>query len=393
MININFGNLFTVEVLHKYYTNQLCPDFSITPSAKTQQVVNGHKAIAKQYNNQVQAGIQSDGVSVPPSLKPFMPVETGMQMTFFMNMVNPLFVNYTNLPFAASAGKIYYFTNRNANVANGKNFISAKIPAYKNTVSYLPGDLATNAAGMVFRAIKSNNPANKFATTNATYWQQVDINQYATLNDVLPLLPSVSTWTFTAPQASAVIAVLGYNPATSNYDSPVLSKTIPFTPGPLSSFVLDLSILAPGKYSLTVNGVQQTVYINDEINAGSTFGVIDIFNDATPATAQLVTAAGVLKSPVYSIYFLNRATIWKYIVASGTTGTVNDAANVYKFINPASTITSLTPIPLSDKALNLTLALTNHQNYNPIACADPQRLTNIALAGDTYSCSEIFLNY
>lgn len=392
MININFGNLFTVELLHKYYTDQLCPDFNIAPSAKTLKVNAGHKIIARQYNNQLFAGTQSDGVSVPPSLKPFTPVEAGMQMTFFMNIVNPLFVNYTNLPFTASSGKIYYFTNRNTNPANGKKFLSTPIALYKNTNTYLPGDLAANAAGMVFRAIRSNNPAKKFATTNATYWAQVDSNQYATAADILPVQPSISTWTFASAQPSVVISVLGFNPATSQYDKPVLSQTITFT-NPQTSFALELGSIDPGKYSLTVNGAQQWIYLNDEITPGSTFAVIDIYNDPAPAKSQLVNATQVLQSPVYSILFLNRATIWKYVLASGTIGTVSDAANVYQFANPASPITSLTPIPLTDKALNLTLQLTNHHNYTSIACADPQRLTNIAQAGDTYSCSEIFLNY
>jgi hypothetical protein len=401
MINVDFGNLFKVELLHKFYTDQLCPDFSVAPSAITQQVINGHKAVAKQYANALYTGIktgfytgiQSGGV---PPLTPFVAIDTGMQMTFFMKLINPLFANYTNLPLVATSGMIYYFTNRNNNLSNGKSFLTSKILPYSGGSTYKPGDLAVNGAGIVFSAIKSNDPAHLFNTTDAAHWMQVDNNQYLSANDVLQWLPSVSTYNLGGPQLSAAISVLGYDTVATTYTQSVISTTLNFN-SPLSSFPLDLSSLDPGKYSLTVNGVQQWIYINDELSGSKVFAVIDIFNDATPPSCQLVTAGQVLTSPTYSIYFLNRATIWKYTLVSTTAGTIQDTLNTYHFNNTAnttvpSTFISQTPIPLSDQALKLTLTL-NTNSYSPIACADPQRLTSITQAGDIYSCSEIFLNY
>ena len=43
MIDINFDGLFSIELLHKYFTDQLCPDFSITPSTKTQSLISGYR--------------------------------------------------------------------------------------------------------------------------------------------------------------------------------------------------------------------------------------------------------------------------------------------------------------------------------------------------------------
>jgi hypothetical protein len=102
--------------------------------------------------------------------------------------------------------------------------------------------------------------------------------------------------------------------------------------------------------------------------------------------------AGALLSPLYSIYFLNRATIWKYILPLGKTGSINDTASVYHFTGAANQVNSLTPIPLTNKPLNFKVTVNTHA-YTPIACANPQRLTSFTQAGDTYPCSEIFLNY
>lgn len=77
MIDAKFNILFKIELLHKYFSNGLCKDFIIRPSLKSINVINGHGVIAKQYDNQLYAGIQSDGS------KPLRSIEEGLQMTFF----------------------------------------------------------------------------------------------------------------------------------------------------------------------------------------------------------------------------------------------------------------------------------------------------------------------
>jgi hypothetical protein len=403
MINVDFGNLFTVELLHQFYANLLCPDFSITPSVKTQQVLNNHKAIAKQYKNQLIVGLKTEAYTGiqstlnPISLKPFTKIDTGLQMTFFMSLNNSLFFNYTNLPSASSVpGNIYYFTNRNNNLSNGKNLLSSKILPYQSASTYMAGDLVVDGTGTVFCAILSSNSGSPFGTADANHWVKIDTNQYPTAADVLQWMPTKSTYRFDSPQNHADISVLGYDTGTGLYTKSFISKTINFN-STLPSFTIDLSSLDTGKYFLTVNGLRpQWIYINDELSSGTTFGVIDIYHDALPSPAQLVDGTPLLLSPKYSIYFLNRATIWKYTLVSPTAGSISVPLNKYQFANTLSSTQSFfisqTPIPLTDTPLQLTLTLGVHQ-YTPIACADPQRLTNIKQAGDNYPCSEIFLNY
>jgi hypothetical protein len=390
MIDINFGNLFTVELLHSYYKDQLCPDFNISVSNQTANFLGGHRIITRQHFNQLITGVNCINNITPP--KPFTPIDAGAQFTFFMQLNNPVFFNYTNLT-STAPGKIYYFTNRNNNVSNGKSFLSGKIGTYNAANTYAPGDLAVNGSGTVYRAIGSSKPGNTFDLSHTDHWMAIDNNQYLTDKDALQWLPSVSVYQLGALQSSVSISVLGYDMGAATYTQSVFSKTIAFA-NPVSSFTLDLSSLQPGKYSLTINGIQQWIYINDELANGKIFAVIDIFNDAAPASCNLLDGSGALLNPAphYSICFLNRATIWKYILASNQPGDINDTANLYHFANPASVITSLTPIPLSNKALNLKLTLNSH-DYSPIACADPQRLVTITKGTDTYPCSEIFLNF
>ena len=393
MIDINFQYLFSIEIIHKYFADLACNDFSITSSAQTNNVASGHRLVVRQYKNQLFVGTQFINSQPPPppnQEKPFIAIEQGMQMTFYMWLNNALFFNYTNLPSSYDPGTIYYFTNRNNTQIPGKNFLSAPKAElkYNPATTYLPGDIAANSAGMIYRAIAPSSQAHQHGLTETAFWVQVDNNAYASNADVLKWMPSASTYNFSSPQTSATVAVLGYDSVTSHdYTLSVLSATINFSSA-VPSFRLDLTSLSPGKYSLTVNGVQQWIYINDELSLARPFAVIDIVNEAAPASANLVDTSGFILAPLYSIFFMNRATKWKYIITSGNSYSISEASHTYTFNNPGSTIISATPIPLTNQPLDMNITISG--NPKPIASADPQRL---ASAGDSFLYSEIYLNY
>jgi hypothetical protein len=394
MIDTKFGILFTLELLHKFFTDQLCRDFVITPSALTAQVLNGHKIIVKQYQHQLYAGVKMDNTGLP-----FVLPDEGMQMTFFLKLNTPLFFNYTNLPFTYNSGKIYHFTNRNNNSSNGKNFLSLPT-SYNNATTYKPGDLATNGSGTVFEAIRTSTGITPPAdTVLSDSWIQVDPatarNRYMSEADAVQWLPSKSTYHFTADQSSAGIQVWAYDLTARDYTRSVLTQTVNFT-HPARSFTLDLTGLPPGRYKMNINGQEGGIYLNDELIGVDAFAVIEIFQESSlPVACQLLDAGNSLKSPLYSLYFLNRSTIWKYIFAKGIINGITDNASVYQFAvgsPPSGTAVSVKPIPLNEAALSLRLTVGS-QNYSPIECASPQRLTSTVQNGDAYCCSEIFLNY
>jgi hypothetical protein len=331
------------------------------------------------------------GVSLNKDGKPVPQPANNLQLTFFLQLKNPVFFNYTNLPFSHPAGKVYYFTNRNATAVNGKNYLSLNVQAYSNTRTYNPGDLALNGSGVVFKAIRTKESSNPVAFPDSNYWQQVDNNRYVSERDALQWRPSLSTYTFETAAASANVQVRAYNQATGNYTTVVLTKIVAFA-GDVPSFPLDLSPLPPGKYELTVNGERQMIYLNDELSRVKPFAVIDLFFEPTlPAANRLLDADNRLLSPVYTLFFLNRSTLWKYVLQSGRNGSITDAAGVYQFSGPAGTLFSMAPIPLSDRALNLTLNI-GPLAYTRIACASPERLGVCTRDSVDYPCSEIFLN-
>lgn len=394
MTDTKYSLLFTLQLLHKYFKDEACPDFIIIPSDKTKEVLDGRKIIAKQYKHQLYAGVQLDELG-----KPLPTPEEGMQLTFFLQLNNPLFFNYTNLPFSSPGNNIYYFTNRNINSSNGRQFLSAPYPSYDGTKAYKPGDLTTNVSGTVFQATRTSTgvtpPANDVLSD---FWKQVDAttnqNHYMSDSDTLQWLPSLSTYNFTTAQPSADIKVFGYNAASGQYDQPALSYFIQFA-NPVFGFSLNLTPLTTGKYKLIINGKEQLIYINDELSRKKVFAVIDIFNDNTLSAGYKIMNGDSLinPSPVFTIYFLNRSTIWRYVLPTGVNGVITDNAGIYKFPVAASdNVFSIAPIPLNDKPLDIKLKVGTDP-LTTVGCPTPERLTSHTNAGDIYYCSEIFVNY
>ncbi len=384
MTSVNYNLLFTIELLHKFFASGQCSDFIIQPSPQTASIFAGNKIIAKQYDNALYAAIESDAGGNLSTL----PAE-GTAFTFFLQLVNPTFLNYTHLPSSSLPNSIYYLTNRNNNQSNGKSFLSQPIP-YSNTITYKPGDVAVSAAGIAFRALRTTT---NVTPANGSDWMEIDTNRYLTEKDKLFVLPSTSIYNFSSPQSSATIEVRGFNAASpADYNTLVLSKTETFL-NPVSSFNLKLGELPPGKYKVKVNSdAEQIVYIDDSLNTTQPFAVIELYNDATLPDGYKMLNGSSLLSPVYSLSFLNRATIWKYSLMSATS-TISDNAGIYQFSAPAPhMVSSLLPIPLSEKTLNLKLNV-GALEYAPIACASPQRLSKHTTPTDVYDCSEIFLNY
>jgi hypothetical protein len=392
MIDIKFGVLFTFELLHRFFTNQVCKAFVMRASAKTSSVLAGHKMVAKQYQHQLWVGLPLDAAG-NPSLVP----SPDFQLTFFLQLNDPLFYNYTNLPSSLPSGKMYYFSNRNTNFVTPNKFLSQSISLYSASNTYHPGDLAAQSGGTVFQTIQTSDSAHPFPLTNTSYWKPIDTLQYVTEQDSVQWLPTVSTYAFSASQSSVTVEVRGYDIGAKDYSLLVLSKTTDFS-SPVNSFTLDLSSLADGKYDLRINGASSFIYLNDELIGHPAFAILDMYNDASlPLTHALFDGSNHALSPLYTTYFLNRSTIWKFVLPNGKTGQINNPSSEYALASAVTNpILSPVPFPLKERPpLDFTLVIGGFTHKN-IACPSPERLVTIQPhppSGDIYSCSEVFLNY
>jgi len=342
MINITFFNLFTIEILNRYYADKVCDDFSFIPSAQTASMLSGYKIVYKQYDNRLYAGIQVDTTTGNVTV----PIDEGAQFVFFLKCNNSLFYNFTNSPVGGIQGNLLYFTNKNNNPVNGRLMISAAITPYGGGTTYKAGDLALSG-GSVFEAIKTSTGA---PLTDATAWLAVDTDSYVSANDVKHINPDKLL------QAADPNDLTHFIPAADYAE--LLS-----TPG--------------------------------------ICGVINIVNDSTlPVGYKLAPAA---KITPFSIYFLNRATKWKYILLSSSTGTITQTApttGTPAFPSPgvpANSFISAFPLRLNElqpatNAFTFQLVTSGGQTVSTLPLAGAETIATPDIVGDPFY-SDIYLNY
>ena len=347
MFDINFNTFFSVQILHSYYANLLCPDFFMVPSPDTAEVLNDYNMVWKQLNNTLYTGILTDPNNYTI---PFLAPSANQRLTFYLQSKNPLFFNFTDLPLENLGSSILYFTNRNNNLVNGA-----------------PGLSATAAGGQVSAVDLLSCPGKSYAYVFSPALPaqtiQISINDFYTN------------------------ALIG-------------SQSFAITTGQ-GSVLVDLSSLDPGKYTLSSIAGQPTypVYYSACFAGNNYCGVIDIFNDPGLPANYLLENGGVFSSPAYVISFLSRSTVWKYILQNGTTtGAITDSAAIYTFkqtLAAANILTSTTAIPLSQQPLPLQLTYSGYPSSTPIAIPSAA-ITGLALkdaASNPYYYSEIYLNY
>ncbi|MGN6639510.1 MAG: hypothetical protein ACTHJ8_11410 [Mucilaginibacter sp.] len=341
MFDINFNTLFTVQVLHEYYTDGICPDLIITPSADTQLALKENNMVWRQHINMLTIGMLTDPGD---DTLPFQVLLPNQRLTFLLQSKNPLFFNFTDLPLEDVNGNVLYFTNRNNNLVGGVPYLSA------------PG-----SGGLV------------------------------SASDFLLLTGNTFNYALSPSLASGTVDIKDFYTGTV-----VGSQNFTFA-GVQNSVAVDLSALDTGKYVLSIAGqTPYTVYYCADFTGNNFCGVVDIFNDNTVPAAYRIfdKTTGKFTSPAFQISFPDRPTIWKYILLNGTTGSITDMASVYTFTGGANILTSTGAIPLNQTPLSL--QLTYSGDTGPpvnIPSATAERLAaKDAMSGPFYY-SEIYLNY
>ncbi len=397
MIDIKYNFLFSVELLHQYFRNQSCADFTMIPSDMTRRTLAGHKMIAKQFGNRLCTGVELDKSGNLPVVP-----EEGLNFTFFLELNNPLFLNYTNLPVNRTNGMLYYYSNRNNNTFGGRD-LTENLNSYNSAFTYKPGSIAVAPSGDVYQAWRTCKAVDPLADSSSDYWIKVGNSPYVSENDAVRWLPSIFQYTFSSPQSSVTILVKGYKSGTRKFTEIVLSKTIIF-PSPANSFNLDFTALSPGKYILKIgDGNEVPFYLNDELYGKNVFGVVDLYCESSlPTEYKMLNLSNHLLSPVYRIRFLNRALLWKYILQYNSGGTLEDTDKVYEYVtDPFETPTTLVskiPIPLSEVPIKTLTLKIDGNDYKAIPNASPDHLSIYKFHPkqpdeESLTCFEINLNY
>ncbi|MCY1718985.1 hypothetical protein OU798_01440 [Prolixibacteraceae bacterium Z1-6] len=127
--SIKYKPLFQVNILHKYYLNKGTQDyltmseaeqykqlicynlsnlFTVLPSAKSRQKIDGHQLV---FKTNTSGFIIWTKISESNENFPFISLADDLEFTFLLKLKNHTFFNFSNLEFE-SADKLFFFSNK-----------------------------------------------------------------------------------------------------------------------------------------------------------------------------------------------------------------------------------------------------------------------------------------
>jgi hypothetical protein len=107
-MNIQYNTLFSINLRHNYYTNGLCPDFDIVPTAECQANLRRFGLGAKRIGGVLLVYFEQSVATAKPRLK----LTDWTRFSFMMQLKQFDFYNYTVLP---NVSKPFFFSNLNEN--------------------------------------------------------------------------------------------------------------------------------------------------------------------------------------------------------------------------------------------------------------------------------------
>lgn len=388
-MNTAYRILASVTLQHDYYTDGRCHDLEIVPSAATVAALKGAGIRTKMVDN-----VLLLLVKVNETGKPFITLPQGLKLTFYLQLVNTNFVNFTNIPYQPG-DTIFYFTNLYKHKIATTRYLDKPLPAYSNSNSYTIGTMVRDGANNVFEALKPVSNGNH-STNDTNWWYKRAGQHYVHPGDTIV----ISDGRFEAqvmPARTFDISLFAMDNSTQQYDVPAgIPQHFEFAENQ-DRLEVDVKGIPPGKYRIMINGQEQYMFIDPAACYQRVSGVIELYN-IFPSGSDFgwLDNNGKPKAGDYVIRFANRLVIWKYIVHSEQLTGVEDTDLPNAFTAAAQPLqfVSVNPLPMQQKTVK-TIQLMKGSHIAAAKLANPSPLsigTYTDGSNNTYYCAEMYLN-
>ncbi len=301
----NYKRLFSVKYIHDYYSNGFSNDFTIKATEKTAETLQKSGLILRQVNNGFE--IHADSRKIGDQYKTLKEIDVNSKLVFLLELNNPYFINFTDLPFNNSIKSLFYFNNVETSEHNENIHLS--------TSEYVGKEQGVEYHyDYFFKEIIS------------------DINI-----------------------AFGEIIFPDDNTSFQQKRFKVLEKNTDTEGKFLYSFVLQNK--PAGRFNFLFNKKKQNevFYYNiTSFKSFKIFGIIEIFLDnSVLPDARFINEQNVISEKEYFIKFKNRSTYWRYIVDNKSKQDLQDPGIVHTKLDlnfdkdSALNFTSQDVIPLS----------------------------------------------
>jgi hypothetical protein len=346
-MQIVYRKLFEVDIRHDYFmlpgvvekfaTDHKVSDlFSIQPSPDTVRLMQDCKMIFRSTPSGFVILINAEFINSAAVFVSSIDFLNELSFTFYWTLKDPYFLNFTNQRVLEDRKKIYYFSNRTGSVEGTVSYLNKAIRAFGTTYAgdplYRLGDMVSEG-GATYELIEKESQVINFPV-NAASWQKIStaVVNYVNPDDRISLqgaryvherLNSHPGEFITARllDINSQVVPLGFLPGTNQPQSEYRSSLNGNDP---VNFILDLSRLKPGMYTLEISERSGTTlrsfYLMDPLLKNDLFGVSSFFVSGTAVPFRFIKEDPVLKRWVlddplkkFTIRFRNRLTRWKYL--------------------------------------------------------------------------------
>jgi hypothetical protein len=154
-----------VELLHDYYADGKLSAVTLAPSQDTEQQMRNLGIVWRLLGNKLVLLVRTNALGMPA-----VDLHTNSLLEFYLKPANAHFYNITNLGFAPSGAKRYYWSNEVANVQGGVSYLSKPIVGYDAGTEYSVGSMAGGGGGEVLEAIRASGPGDAHGIGDSDWW-------------------------------------------------------------------------------------------------------------------------------------------------------------------------------------------------------------------------------
>ncbi|MCB9292302.1 MAG: hypothetical protein H6559_04110 [Lewinellaceae bacterium] len=312
-------------------TYTIADDLSFAPTPQTAAFMQKMKMVIKPQKTgfAILVRVQQEGSE---GYRPFMPFDTGFKLAFVIRARKPAFFNYTAIDFSANRQSIFYFSNLAGN-RDGTNslFLNASPQGLEPAQNYVSANdrLLTYNRKLV---VDTNLSRVKLAFSNP-------LMQFETI--------------YQKPEAGA--------------------ETGLFSPS--------LIHLPSGRYGLKaytetegeIPELQRTLFWNPGDLPPDVLGVIELFHLSGAGLEEyaFLGADNLLQSPIYTLWWQNRSTYWRYIFNKGQPAPSTDNPDCQVRAEGDKNLISKEPQPLLSRYRKISYYAENDPENGEIRLPNP----------------------
>ncbi|NEP19497.1 MAG: hypothetical protein F6J97_21830 [Leptolyngbya sp. SIO4C1] len=287
------------------------------------------------------------------------PVDRPTRLTFWLEVKDPSFANFTSLPLTtANNQQIYYFSNVSGSTQNYDReiesggtetveylFLSQPLKAYDATGEYFLGSLVIDDDN-TYESLTYQPAAASLEDTKA--WVKLPRSEYVSAQDqsLRQHLSRLQTVASPNPGSTLTFSLTDINDQRSFEQVVEVLDTHP--PGDSLTFSLNFAGQVPGRYQLVVDNTlsEGEFVLFDPLAAPKAFALVELAIASSTVTPlfSLLQPQGentIIQPRDYILRFKNRATRWRYRTLTDHNFDIESPPNGFVVIDKQTYITAV----------------------------------------------------